>query len=676
MKKTAFTFMTVIFCIINISAQTDTIEKDIFDYTLEELMNLEVRITSVDKTSNIIDAPGIVTVVNEDEISNSGARDLIDILRLVPGFSFGSDVEGQLGIINRGNWATEGKILLMIDGQMINELSYSTVVVGNHIPVENIKRIEIIRGPGSAIYGGFAEMSVINIITKSGSDINGISGGVSHGSTANELIFRDGVYLSAGKKIKDFEFSFFGKTEKGYRSDRNYTDLYGEAYNMLENTIAPTNVNMGLKYKGLEFRGLYDDYQTNTRDFDGSNLLKAYQMDFTSYLAELKYVVKINKKLKITPKINYKKDFPWHSPEEPLIGEIEEFSNYDRNVSRYSAGSVFSYIINKNIDFALGYEYAYDLAGNNSKNSENLFWNGEQTINYQTHSSYFQGNINNRFFNLTLGTRYNNHNLYGGAFVPRIAVMKKIKKINFKLLYNRAYRTPGIENIDLNYYLYENIEKPMIVPEITNYYNIEIGYKVNDNFYFNTNIFRIDLDKTIVYSITEDGLEGYDNLGKSGSQGVEFEIKSKFTNYSLNANYSFYTTKGINEIEDYIVPVNENMFLAAPQHKATLSSTIKISKNFRTNLSAIFYSKRYGYNSYNELEDDVVLAEYKPVLFVNAFVNYKNLGIKGLDLGAGVYNILDTKYSFIQAYNGWHSPIPGKSREFIIKLNYNFKFEK
>ncbi len=674
MKKITLTIFIIVLSIVSSKAQTDTIpEKDIFDYTLEELMKLEVNITSVAKSSNILDAPGIVTVVNEDEIRNSGARDLIDILRLVPGFSFASDVEGQLGIVNRGNWAHEGKILLMIDGQMLNELSYSTAVVGNHIPVENIHSIEIIRGPGSAIYGGNAEMSVINIITKSGSQINGISGGISHSTTANEALFRESAYLSIGKKIKDFEFSIFGKTQQGFRSDRDYTDLDGDSYNMLENTRNPTTFNMNIKYKGLEIRGIYDDYQTRTRDFDGSNLLNAYKMDFKSYLGEINYKIKINDKLSIIPKLNYKQDQPWYSPEEALEGELEEYYPFDRTVSRYSGSLVLYYVFDKNIDFAFGYNYNYDIAEDNTEDADNVFWNGNKEISYQTHAGYFQSNLNNRFFNTTIGMRYEKHNQYGGAFVPRIAIVKKVNKLNFKVLYNRAFRTPGIENIDLNFYLYPEVTKPVIVPEITNFYNAEIGYQLNSNIYVSTNIFRIDLEKTIVYSITEDGNEGYDNVGSTGSQGFEFQLKSKFKSFSFNANYSYYTTKGINQIEDYAVTGNEHLFLAAPQHKATLLSTVKLTKKIKVTFSSIFYSKRYAYNTYNETDDDIILSEEKPLVFANIFFSYDNLFIKGLNLGAGVYNIFDAQYSFSQAYNGWHSSIPGKSTEYIVRLNYNLK---
>jgi len=71
-----------------------------------------------------------------------------------------------MGLSLRGNWANEGKVLVLMDGQPFNELLYQSVAVGNRFPVDAIERVEIIRGPGSAQYGGSAEYGVINIITK------------------------------------------------------------------------------------------------------------------------------------------------------------------------------------------------------------------------------------------------------------------------------------------------------------------------------------------------------------------------------------------------------------------------------------------------------------------------------------------------------------------------------
>src|SRR5262249_55985153 len=138
---------------------------DVQQLSLADLLDTQVDVASK-KPQTTRETPGIVTVITRADILNSGARDLLDVMVLVPGFAPGVDVEGVVDLGVRGQWGHEGKILLLIDGQPMNELLYSTIQLANHYPLESIDRIEVIRGPGSAIYGGYAELAVINIITR------------------------------------------------------------------------------------------------------------------------------------------------------------------------------------------------------------------------------------------------------------------------------------------------------------------------------------------------------------------------------------------------------------------------------------------------------------------------------------------------------------------------------
>src|ERR1051325_7913669 len=232
---------------------------------LEELIN-QLILAASKRPLTARESPGIVTLITDEEIKNSGARDLIDVLRLVPGIDFGVDVEGVVGIGTRGLWAHDGKMLLLVDGQEMNELVFATNQFGNHIPVEQIKKIEVIRGPGSAIYGGFAEYGVINIVTKSASDLPGISLTGTYGQMQGDYARRN-INLMAGQKINDFEYSLSGFVGQGNRSDQTYTDFYGNSYNMAGNSaLNPMMMNIGMGYKGLSFRGIADLYNISVRD--------------------------------------------------------------------------------------------------------------------------------------------------------------------------------------------------------------------------------------------------------------------------------------------------------------------------------------------------------------------------------------------------------------------------
>ena len=142
--------------------------------SIDELLKMKTTVAS--KTAlNPRETPGIISIITNEEIKNMGARDLVDVLRTVPGINFAYDDAGVIGIQMRGNWAHEGKVLLIIDGQEFNDLKYNTLQFGRHFDVNQIKRIEIIRGPGSALYGGNAELGVINIITYSGEELKKVS---------------------------------------------------------------------------------------------------------------------------------------------------------------------------------------------------------------------------------------------------------------------------------------------------------------------------------------------------------------------------------------------------------------------------------------------------------------------------------------------------------------------
>jgi outer membrane receptor for ferrienterochelin and colicin len=175
---------------------------------LEELINSLISVSSK-KAMNTRETPGIISLITEEEIKNSGARDLIDVLRLIPGIDFGVDVEGVVGLGMRGNWANEGKILILLDGQETNEIMFASSQLGNRFPIDLIKRIEIIRGPGSAIYGGYAEYGVVNIITKQAEDINGIFASATYGQMQKDY-GRKNISLALGKKINDFSFNLSG----------------------------------------------------------------------------------------------------------------------------------------------------------------------------------------------------------------------------------------------------------------------------------------------------------------------------------------------------------------------------------------------------------------------------------------------------------------------------------
>ncbi len=542
-------------------------EFDLLDLTLDELLNFEVNIASGIKALTLRESPGIVSVITEEEIQNSGARDLIDVLRLVPGIEFGTDVQGIVGISMRGLWGHEGKVLLMMDGQELPELSFATNQFGNHYPVDQVKKIEIIRGAGSAIYGGFAELGVINIITLKGEDIKGFSVGGVYGQTSNNYA-RMNALLSVGKKTKNIDFSLKGFLGDGNRSNRVYTDIYGDSYNMKDQAyLKPLFFNMGLRLKDIHIRLIYDDYQISSRDNVGENTTKSYPTSFDNILGEVKYNIKFGEKFILTPRFNISSGTSWKTLEDSLPDESETYYKTDRRVTRIKGNLAASYDITDKVNIVAGGEYYHDFAKDNLSPEEGGwgYWNGKMKIDYYNISGFLQSIIQTNIVNMTIGGRVDKHSQFGIAFAPRVGLTKAFDKVHAKVLFSHAFRSPCIENIDYNAWLNPD-SKPNLDPEKTLVFETELGYKINPKMFVTINAFRIQIDNTIVYIIDDNLVEGYKNLGKTGSQGLELECKIRDKWGYIILNYSFYDTKGINKIDDYSVPGNENAFLGTAQH--------------------------------------------------------------------------------------------------------------
>jgi len=643
--------------------------EDFYQMAMDELLNIKISVASK-KALIQHETPGVVSVITTEEIIASGARDLIDVLRLVPGVDFSIDVEGVVGISMRGNWSNEGRILMIIDGLEMNELAFSTLQFGNHFSVDQIKRIEIIRGPGSSIYGGNAELGVINIITNQGEDINGIYVSGTYGQM-EKTYGRRNLNLSVGKKINDFEFSLHSFIGEGNRSDQVFTDIFGSQFDLSKggSSIKPANINAGIGYKGISARFIYDNYRNITTSLWDAGVDPPFHLNFESFSSELKYDLELNDKLNIVSKINYSLQKPWNSTDDRFLYSIE--------VSRIKANLYSSYDANKTINIILGGEYYTD----NAVFDDDEFFNNSNNFSYSNLSIFAQALFQTKFANLTLGSRVDIHSEVNSAFSPRISLTKAFEKLYFKVLYNHAFRTPGVENMNLAYTFDSAIPEPIspkIKPEKTVATEFELGYIFNKKTVIAANVYSIEVSDPIVYfffdNMNGNTEEGYYNDSRTGSQGAELQYKIKDNWGYVNFSYSFYATRGINEVELFEVPDNENIFLAFPQHKLALNSNFRATRNLNISPSFVFRTQRYTYRQL-DADDFEILSEEDPIFLLNLYISYQNLFIKGLTIGCGIYDILGQNDYFFQPYNLWHAPWPGPSREFLFKITYTFKFK-
>lgn len=330
------------------------------------------------------ETPGIVSVISREDLENSGARDITDVLRLIPGFDISQDLQFVQGVSLRGNWANEGKVLFLLDGQPMNDLLYQTVALGNRFLIETIERIEIIRGPGSAIYGGSAEYGVINIITRAASSLNGVAVFATGGLHAS-AIGRSNAGVMLAQKNKDLSWDVTAYKGKAIASDGDYQDYFGasEPVNLVDNAASdPANINLGIKYKDVYVRAVYDNFEVTD---------PTTEISYKNYFLEAGYAYKINDKLTLSPKFQFQKQNPWDYD----YYETPE-NDFDTDAQRVLGQLDANYDLSRRFNINMGALYFQD------KGVDNL---NEETLKLKNYAFYTQALFKHRLVNATFGFR-------------------------------------------------------------------------------------------------------------------------------------------------------------------------------------------------------------------------------------------------------------------------------
>lgn len=629
---------------------------DVKELSLEDLLDTHVDVAS--KTQETTrETPGIVTVITRDDIIGSGARDLLDVLTLVPGFSPGVDVEGVVDIGVRGQWGHEGKVLLLIDGQPMNELLYSTLQLANHYPLEAIERIEVVRGPGSAIYGGYAELAVINIITRSAS-MESVAMAASAGRQGSQLGHADATVSFGTAKTGVSGLSIAGTMSLGHASSSGtYRDFDGNSYAMAGNGARdPLFAKLALDFKGLRVDGIFDNYSMQTRDGTGPMTATALREGFRGYYLDAHYKLALGHHVTLTPKLGLIHQLPW---------QIEDKSSelfYSKVVTRYTAGAALAYDPSERLDVLAGAETYFDrarlldpeLVGFQTQ------FGTSNSVAYDTIATYGQVLAKHRLANLTVGARYEHHSAVGGALVPRVALTRKLGRLHAKLLASQAFRAPGIENI--------NLSDGMLAPEKTTVFEGELGYELTDHMFVGLNAFDLTIKKPIVYDVVPGtNAEVYANFARTGTRGLEVDYRVKYPRGYGELTYSFYSAAGKNEVTAYEVPGRDGPLLAFPAHKLTLTGRVDVVGKLAVAPSAVVLGPRYGYTATDSVERMPAKA------LVNVYASYRDLFVPGLEVGAGAYDLADQHVDYVQPYNGGHAPLPGPGREFVARIAYETK---
>jgi outer membrane receptor for ferrienterochelin and colicins len=627
------------------------------------------RATTVASTSasTVRSSPALVSVMTRDDIRRLGARDLMDVLHLIPGITFGADVQGSIGILFRGMWGQEGKVLVLWDGFEINETLYLTAPVENHFPLQSIERVEVIRGPGSALYGGFAELAVINIVTRNaataGFEAAATYGqmGVQFGRINGEVVFG---HTQHGGVFDGLQLSFNAFGGEAARSNRAYDDGYGNRYTTSWDNASQgqTFLHATASWAGFTAKVLLDGNRIRHRDNFDVALDAPIHNDYYSAHGDLSWVGSwLDGAVRFSPRLNVKRQLPWYSSG-ALLNYESNVQNYHKIADRLRARTPLQLRLAQGHVLTVGVDVFVDqgtVVTGPSGEYEGLntpFENGEDSILYLNAAGFAEYNLTSEIVNLTVGARYEYNSAVGGSFVPRLAATRTFDKVWVKGLISGAFKPPGIENLALN---------SELIPERATVYEAEVGYDILPTVSASVSAYRVTLDNPIVFFVDDAG-QRYVNFDTTGSQGFDVEMKMLEEWGSITANYGYNNSQGLSNVSLY--EAGGNTLRAAPEHKLSASSRLNLTSTVSVGPALVVLSERRGW--LGALDGAVGITP--PAVLASVALYVRDMGLPGLDGTLAVHNLLDTDYRALQAYDGGHAPMPMPGRELLARVSYRF----
>lgn len=615
---------------------------------LLDLLDTPITVASYVPLS-IRDSPGIVTLLRGDDIRSSGAKDLMDVLRTLADFEFASDTQGVVGVATRGNFGHYGKVLLLVDGQEMNETQYGTTQFGWHYPVQTIDKIEIIRGPGSVLYGGYAECAVIKVSTVQGAQMDGVSGSLTGVSMGGQLERQATVAFGKAWSGTDFSLSYAGGLGLGGQGAFPVSDSVAVPVDR-RGQLGMNFLNMGLKSGSLDVRYIRDDYLVRdyTQEFlPGTNP----PMTFRSDLLSLAYQVDLGA-WSLKPYVSYKEQQPWYYTE---IGTQDSTRTVAGIQAKWSSGSDLSALVGA--EQTRDHSVQYHRPATNPRTG---------TWDFMNNALMLQTLWAPGWLSLDLGARVDNHSLFGSVTSPRLAVMHSEQDWHLKVIASGAFCAPAIAELR---------DDPTIRPERTTTYEMELGHRVGSSTYATANLFWIQIRDPISYIYLPGEGDVFTNLPRTGSRGIELETQTHVEAGWIKASFCYTQAQAPSpgDLSSYWdLPLGHQGFhVGLPDLKLSLQGHLHVTPAWALDGGAIQLGPRYGYAGFTPTS-----TRFAPVTLVNLFATYNAPLVRKLEVGVGVSNLLGSQNPYIQGYGdptqGGNSPLPGPGREVSFRVSYNF----
>jgi outer membrane cobalamin receptor len=607
---------------------------DLTSLSLDDLLNVEVYSASKfpQKTS---EAPSYVTVITATDIKTYGYRTLATILRSVPGLYVAYDRQydflGVRGFLRPGDF--NSRILLLVDGNRINDAMYDTASIGSEFPldVDLIDRVEFVAGPGSSIYGSNAFFGVINVITRTGKGLGGVevAGSVASAQTAKGRVTAGGLLdtgldwiLSAtysGSQGKDLYFPAFDtpQTNNGVAQGLDY-DRYASFFGKASWRGWTLEAAWADRKKGIP-TGAYDtvfnDPRTNSRDAQG-------WVDF-------RYSGPIAETTELLARLFCGK-YPYDAVL-PIPGETVGTTVVNRDGARpewCGAEAKFVSQAGESNKLVYGVEYV-----NNRRQDQYNYDVDPPAVYKDTHARsshwgvYAQDDVTlGENLVLNAGVRYDDYGQGLASTNPRVALIwNPVPAAALKLIYGTAFRAPNAYERD---YVAPGVAKanPDLVPEKIQTYELVYEQIVERNLRFSALAFQNRIKNLIDGEVDPaDGLFVFDNLGRVKATGGMVGLERNWEEgYRARASYSY---------QRAIDQDTGQRLTNSPESLATLNvSTPALALGVRTGLEAQYVSSR-----------KTTLGTTGGYTLVNLTLRNTTLA-RNLELSASVYNLLGQEY--------------------------------
>jgi iron complex outermembrane receptor protein len=661
---------------------------------------------------NISQAPAITTVITAQDIEAMGARDLDEVLETVPGLHVSrSEVSYRPIYIMRGIYSSDNpEILLMINGIPMKSLeSGNRTEVWAGMPVQNIAQIEVIRGPGSALYGADAMSGVINIVTKQADDINGTETGLRIGSYRTTDAWMLNGYQEKDLKIATSLQVFDSDGQKGIIKEDGQTQI--DRLIGTNVSKAPSGVNLGRKGIDARVDATKDDfrlqanYRTRRNVEDGilTSLDPEGRLRGDSYNLTLNYKnQKLAKNWDVNAQLNFDEAhnstrlsfFPagafggaYPNGMNMIGGGREQnigaegslfYKGWEKHLLRIGAGYHYA----KQYDMTYAANYGIDRQGNPIPFGSPLIdLTGTPYSLYPTKSTrinefaYIQDAW--KFadnWELTTGFRYDHYSDFNRSINPRLSLVWQVEKnLTAKLLYGQAFRAPSFRELYLNS-PNNQLGNKNLKPETIRMTELALDWRYNNDVYMSLNLFTYFVKDKILFSPqnseetpnSENGLANTSppillaqNVGNWRGKGLEFETRWKINNRSsLLFNYSFVDIKENNN------KVLENV----PRHHIYLRSDLLLKTNWYLNTQLNWVSSR-DRNNDDEGDTRTPLKGYNTV---DLTVRYKDIRDDRWNFAFGVKNLFNVDAREpSRGYIPYDLPLEG--RNWFVETRYRFK---